>query len=92
MEKQNNDNEKIEELKLNNEEIIEELILEIPRLKSDVLERIENSEKTKVFNYKLFLNELKNENEQINQNKEQYKRKVFRYLVPVSIFIILLKK
>ncbi len=89
MEKQNNDNEKIEELKLNNEEIIEELTLEIPKLKSDVLERIENSEKTKVFNYKLFLNELKNEKEQINQNKKQYKRKVFRYLVPVSIFIIL---
>ena len=71
MEKQNNDNEKIEELKLNNEEIIEELTLEIPKLKSDVLERLENSEKTKVFNYKLFLNELKNEKEQINQNKKQ---------------------
>lgn len=87
MEKQNN--EKIEELKLDNEEIIEELTLEIPRLKSDVLERLENSEKTKVFNYKLFLNELKNEKEQINQNKKRYKRKVFRYLVPVSIIIIL---
>ena len=73
----------------NNEEEIERFTIELPKLKSEVLEELEMAEKTRVFDYKLFEEELKTEEEIINTSKKEYKRKIFRYLIPVSIFALL---
>ena len=73
----------------NNEEEIERFTMELPKLKSEVLEELEMAEKTRVFDYKLFEEELKTEEEIINTSKKEYKRKIFRYLIPVSIFALL---
>lgn len=73
----------------NNEEEIERFTMELPKLKSEVLEELETAEKTRVFDYKLFEEELKTEEEIINTSKKEYKRKIFRYLIPVSIFALL---
>ena len=73
----------------NDEEEIERFTMELPKLKSEVLEDLETAEKTRVFDYKLFEEELKTEEEIINTSKKEYKRKIFRYLIPVSIFALL---
>lgn len=73
----------------NNDEEIERFTMELPKLKSEVLEELETAEKTRVFDYKLFEEELKTEEEIINTSKKEYKRKIFRYLIPVSIFALL---
>lgn len=73
----------------NNEEEIERFTLELPKLKSDVLEELDTAEKTRVFDYKLFQKELKTEEEIINTSKKEYKKKIFKYLIPISIFSIL---
>ena len=73
----------------NNEEEIERFTLELPKLKSDVLEELDTAEKTRVFDYKLFQKELKTEEEIINTSKKEYKKKVFKYLIPASLFSLL---
>ena len=73
----------------NNEEEIERFTMELPKLKSEVIEELETAEKTRVFDYKLFEKELKTEEEIINTSKKEYKKKFFRYLIPVSIFALL---
>lgn len=73
----------------NNEEEIERFTLELPKLKSEVLEELGTAEKTRVFDYKLFEKELKTEEEKINTSKKEYKKKIFKFLIPISIFSIL---
>lgn len=73
----------------NKEEEIERFTMELPKLKSDVLEELDTAEKTRVFDYKLFQKELKTEEEIINTSKKEYKKKVFKYLIPASLFSLL---
>lgn len=73
----------------NNEEEIERFTLELPKLKSEVLEELGTAEKTRIFDYKLFEKELKTEEEKINTSKKEYKKKIFKFLIPISIFSIL---
>lgn len=73
----------------NNEEEIERFTMELPKLKSEVLEEIEATEKTRVFDYKLFQKELKTEEEIINTSKKEYRKKIFKYLIPASLFSLI---
>ena len=61
--------------------------IEIPKLKSEILDKLENNEKTKVFNYKLFEEELKTTEEKINNEKQEVKKSLYKRLVPVSLFV-----
>ncbi len=73
----------------NNEEEIERFTLELPKLKSEVLEELGTAEKTRVFDYKLFEKELKTEEEKINTSKKEYKKKIFKFLIPVSLLFLI---
>lgn len=61
--------------------------IEIPKLKSEILDKLENNEKTKIFNYKLFEEELKSTEEKINNEKKQVKKSLYKRLVPISLFL-----
>ena len=73
----------------NNEEEIERFTLELPKLKSEVLEELGTAEKTRVFDYKLFEKELKTEKEKINTSKKEYKKKIFKFLIPVALLSLI---
>lgn len=73
----------------NKEEVSKQLTIEIPKLKSEVFDELNDAEKTRVFDYKLFEKELKTEEEKINTSKKEYKKKIFKFLIPISIFSIL---
>lgn len=73
----------------NNEEEIERFTLELPKLKSEILEELGTAEKTRVFDYKLFEKELKTEEEKINTSKKEYKKKIFKFLIPVSLLFLI---
>ncbi len=73
----------------NNEEVSKQLTIEIPKLKSEVFDELNDAEKTKIFDYKMFEKNFKTEEEIINTSKKEYKRKIFKYLIPISIFSIL---
>lgn len=79
----------VKDMNNNKEEEIERFTMELPKLKSDVLEELDTAEKTRVFDYKLFQKELKTEEEIINTSKKEYKKKVFKYLIPASLFSLL---
>ena len=44
----------VKDMNNNKEEEIERFTMELPKLKSDVLEELDTAEKTRVFDYKLF--------------------------------------
>lgn len=67
----------------------DEVTIEIPKLKSDVVNDFEDNEKTKIFNYEIFENKFKTEEEIINSSKKEYKKKIFKYIIPISLFSIL---
>ena len=73
----------------NKEEVSKQLTIEIPKLKSEVFDELNDAEKTKIFDYKMFEKNFKTEEEIINTSKKEYKRKIFKYLIPISIFSIL---
>ena len=61
--------------------------IEIPKLKSEILDELDNNEKTKIFNYKLFEEELKLSKEKIKDEKQQVKKSLYKRLIPISLFI-----
>ena len=63
--------------------------IEIPKLKSEVLDKLENNEKTKIFNYKLFEEEVTRTEEKIKEEKNQVKKSLYKRLIPVSLLVLL---
>ena len=69
---------------------IKDITIEIPKLKSEVLKSL-NIEKTKIFNYKNLQKEIENEeNNKIKEKEKEVKKTLYKKLVPLSIFTVLL--
>ena len=78
-------------MKKNNKSIKKSFTIEIPKLKSEIIETLEIFEKTKIFNYKLFQEEIKNEEEKNTLNKEkEVKKKLYKRLIPITLFMFIL--
>ena len=61
--------------------------IEIPKLKKEILDTLENNEKTKIFNYKLFEEQMKTTEEKISDERKEVKKKLYKRLVPISLFV-----
>lgn len=58
--------------------------IEIPKLKLDDY----NDEKTRIFNYKMFQEDLKNEEAKINKKNKEFKKKFYKWFIPAASFIL----
>ena len=75
-------------MKKTKKEIKNSFTIEIPKLKSELLDNTNNIEKTKIFDYKLFEQNKLTEEEKIDKKTHEFKKKYFKHLIPISLFIL----
>lgn len=62
--------------------------IEIPKLKEELLNAMENTEKTKIFNYKQFKEDLKKEKEIKAKKEKESNLKLYKIIIPASLFML----
>ena len=72
-------------MKKTNKKVSTGFTIEIPKLRPEDLDET----KTKIFNYKVFQDDMLNEEAKINKKTKEFKNKFIKTLIPVSIVLVI---